>query len=183
MSIINNTNSANNNFVAISCPSCGSNEFRKNGTSKTARQFLCKNCRRSFSVRWDNLEGTPYARSSSNNDVVTINNPTNTETSSSIPSVNEEAINARRSNIIDTTNNTSEETIIDFEDKNVNLILARAKKDEDGNFLLKIGSSAPVPIGSSTEELRNIINQNGGCRMAMTENGIFVIKIAPTTKG
>ena len=36
---------------------------------------------------------------------------------------------------------------------------------------------------SQYEELKNIIEQNGGCRMVMTDTGVFVIKIAPTTKG
>lgn len=174
----NNNVTSNNNSVAsttvVECPSCHSKNFIKRGTTKVSRVFQCKDCGRSFSIRWEKLEGTEYA-----------NPTTSTNNTTSTPSINTEAVRARRRNIIDNTNtnNNIEETVIDFEDKNVDLILARAKKDKDGNFLLRIGSSAPVPVGSSTEELKNIINQNGGCRMAMTDTGIFVIKIAPTTKG
>ena len=168
------TNNSVANSNSVVCPSCNSTNFTKHGTSKLSRIFQCKDCGRRFSIRWEKLEGTEYA------------NPTSVSTTSnSTPSINTNSVNARRRNISDNTTTTDipEETIIDFEDKNVNLILARAKKDDEGNFLLKIGSSAPVPVGSSTEELKNIIEQNGGCRMVMTDTGVFVIKIAPTTKG
>ena len=151
----------------VVCPACGSANIIKKGTSSNGgERKLCKNCGKHF--------------------VIHNNSSSSSTTHSSTPSVNQEMLNARRAhNIADNTtvNNTAEEVVIDFSDNNIDLILARAKKDENNNFLLRIGNNAPVPIGSSSAELRRIVESNGNCKLSMSSNGILVLTVNTTTKG
>ena len=155
--------------TAIVCPSCGSaNLIKKGFSSNGCARRLCKNCGKHFVVQSDDSTTR-----------------TSTTTHSSTPSVNQERLNSRRDhNITDNTViNNADDVIIDFNDKNIDLVLARAKKDANNNFLLRIGNNAPVPIGSSSAELRRIVESNGNCKLSMTASGILVLTVNTTTKG
>ena len=146
----------------IACPNCGSTNIIKKGKTGTGFRKLCKECGKYFVVKEDDL------------------------TNQTTPTVNEDRLNARKRSIADTTVSScgsASETIIDFSDDKIDTILALAKKDANGNFLLRIGNNAPVPIGSSQEELHRIVMQNGNCKLAMSNDGLLTLTVNTTTKG
>ena len=183
---INNNVALNNG--SISCPSCNSTHIQKRGYSKNGRMLSCVDCGKRFSRSWDELKGTRFAENIEvNNNEPDINRlkdlideDKNTTTNSIIPNITDNT----ETDKINHEPNNDEDEIIDFDEEGkADLLIARAKRDENGNFLLKVNGNAPVPVGSTADELKNIIRQNGGCKMSMTKNGIFVLTVATTTKG
>lgn len=180
-----NNNAALNNG-SISCPSCESTQIQKRGFSKNGRRLSCSHCGRYFTKTWEELKGTRFAENVEVNNEPDLNrlkeltNEDNTTTHSIIPNITDNT----ETDKINYEPNNDEDEIIDFDEEGkADLLIARAKRDENGNFLLKVNGNAPVPVGSTADELKNIIRQNGGCKMSMTKNGIFVLTVATTTKG
>ena len=62
--------------------------------------------------------------------------------------------------------------------------MEKAKRDSNGNLLLRIGlNGIPSPVGSSYEDLMRIVNSNANCRLLLGNDGIFVLEVITTTKG
>ena len=153
----------------ITCTFCGSDTFVKKGTTKNARLFQCKNCGKRFKYFAEDLIGTGYE----------LGNET---TPPSKKKVDETTKSAK--NIADkVTDKTIVNENIDY--KTIDDIdLGKVKKDDNGNFLLRIGNKPPMPIGNNKEDLITIVRKHGGnCSLKLGSDGIFVLSVNTTTKG
>lgn len=157
----------------ICCTHCDSVEFIKKGTTskKDGRIFLCKKCGKRFTYPFSELRGTAYAATG---DEV---NSTSTTTKTSTPAV------TKKDNSNHTTTNQRSDC---QEDRSTTggFNMERAKRDKNGNLLLRVGvNGIPSPVGASYEDLMNIVNSNQNCTLSLGNDGIFVLTIATTTKG
>lgn len=151
----------------VCCTHCDSVEFIKKGTTskKDGRIFLCKKCGKRFTYPFSELRGTAYAATSSE-----LVNAAPTADKPSAP----------------VTKKTNEESTTYQKDRSNTggFNMEKAKRDNNGNLLLRVGvNGIPSPVGASYEDLMNIVNSNQNCTLSLGNDGIFVLTIATTTKG
>lgn len=152
----------------VCCKHCDSVNFIKKGTTtkKDGRIFLCKDCGKRFTYSFNDLRGTVYAAAAEETD----NTPK--VKSSDLKKAQSFGEKVTKDNSIKSSSNTG------------GFNMERAKRDKNGNLMLRIGvNGIPSPVGSSYEDLMSIVNTNRNCTLELGDDGIFVLKIATTTKG
>ena len=166
----------------VTCPHCNSSQFIKKGISPsgTSQKFLCKACGKNFSIKIEDLIGTPYeVKITSNTNSTSTTPKTNSPKSKpQSPKTSSSTKIADKTSKDNTNTDSSDYIMIDDID------LGKVKKDSNGNFLMKIGNKTPIPIGSSKEDLVAIVRKHGGsCTLKLNVDGIFVLNVNTTTKG
>lgn len=152
----------------VCCTHCDSVEFIKKGTTskKDGRIFLCKKCGKRFTYPFSELRGTAYAA-------------TGDEAGSTSTAANTSTPVTKKDNSNYTTNQRS-----DDRSTTGGFNMEQAKRDKNGNLLLRVGiNGIPSPVGASYEDLMRIVNSNQNCTLTLGKDGIFVLTIATTTKG
>jgi len=163
----------------VHCTHCRSTEFIKKGTTtkKDGRIFLCKKCRKRFTYSFDDLIGTAYAKTAAEGGNTPVVSKKAVEEATSSSSTASKKTPIMENRVAQAINNLDPKDTGGFD-------LGKAKRDKQGNLLLRIGTNGvPSPVGASYEDLMKIVNSNHSCTLSLGSDGIFVLKINNTTKG